>query len=275
MEPNREGFGDLITGTERVAHDDASDLERTIERLGAERVAAFFIEPVVGAGGVHPPVPGYIEDVAEICRSSGVLLIADAVICGFGRLGTWFGIERWGVEPDMIVFAKGVTSGYLPLGGTVISGRVAEPFWNGPGGVIFRQGATYAGHATCCAAALANLDLLERDGLLARGQELEDDLKSALEPLARHELISELRGGTGLLASLEISAEALQRRPSAVGDLFKGTREHGVIVRPLGSSIALSPPLTATPEQFQMAAEAIGAGLDGLMAALDAAPAAA
>jgi putrescine---pyruvate transaminase len=267
MEPNRQGFGELLTDTERVAHDDASDLERTIERLG--------VEPVVGAGGVYPPVPGYIEEVAEICRATGVLLVVDAVICGFGRLGTWFGIERWGVQPDMIVFAKGVTSGYLPLGGTIISGRVADPFWNGAGGLIFRQGATYAGHATCCAAALANIDLLERDGLLTRGQELEGELKSALEPLARHELISELRGGTGLLASLEISPDALKRRPSAVGELFKSTRQHGVIVRPLGSSIALSPPLTATPEQFRTAAEAIGAGLDTLMATLDATPAAA
>jgi adenosylmethionine-8-amino-7-oxononanoate aminotransferase len=275
IEPNRHGFGELIVDTERVERDDANDLERTIERLGRDRVAAFFIEPVVGAGGVYPPPPGYIEEVAEICKSSGVLLVVDAVICGFGRLGTWFGIERWGVEPDMIVFAKGVTSGYLPLGGTVISERIAEPFWSGPGRLVFRQGATYAGHATCCAAALANLDLLERDGLLARGRELEGELKRALEPLARHELISELRGGTGLLASLEISAAALERLPGAVTEVFKATREHGVLVRPLGTSVALSPPLTATPEQFQMAAEAIGAGLDQLMASLDAAPAAA
>jgi len=274
IEPNREGFGELLVDSERVDRDDPDDLRRTIERLGPDRVAAFFIEPVIGAGGVHPPATGYVEEIAEICASTGVLLVIDAVICGFGRLGTWFGIERWGVEPDMIVFAKGVTSGYLPLGGTIISERIADPFWNGPGGLIFRQGATYAGHATCCAAALANIDLLAGDGLLARGQELEGELKSALEPLARHELISELRGGTGLLAALEINGDVLKRRPSAVADVFKGTREAGVLVRPLGSGIALSPPLTATPEHFQIAAEAIGAGLDSLMSKLDATPAA-
>lgn len=270
LAPNREGYGDLFTDTERVSREDAGDLERTIERIGADKVAAFFVEPVIGAGGVYPPVPGYIEEVADICRRTGVLLIVDAVICGFGRLGNWFGIERWGVEPDMIVFAKGVTSGYLPLGGTVISERVAEPFWNGPGGLIFRQGATYAGHPTCCAAALANIDILESEGLVARGQELENDLKEALEPLARHELVSELRAGTGLLASLEINAEALKRRPGAVADVVKGTRSNGVLIRPLGSSVALSPPLTATPEHFRIAAEAIGAGLDVLMGKLDA-----
>ncbi len=270
IEPNREGFGELLSDTALVAYDSADDLEQTIERLGADKVACFFIEPVIGAGGVHPPVEGYIEEVADICRRTGVLLVIDAVICGFGRLGTWFGIERWNVEPDMIVFAKGVTSGYLPLGGTIISERVAEPFWSTPGRATFRQGATYAGHATCCAAALANLDLLERDGLLARGQELEGELLSALEPLARHELVSEVRGGTGLLAAVELSSEVRTRRPSAVADVFKGAREHGVMVRPLGAGVALSPPLTATPEHFKLAAEAIGAGLDGLMAKLDA-----
>jgi len=270
IEPNREGFGDLVADTALVAHDSADDLEQTIDRLGAERVAAFFIEPVIGAGGVHPPAEGYIEDVADICRRTGVLLVVDAVICGFGRLGTWFGIERWNVEPDMIVFAKGVTSGYLPLGGTIISGRVAEPFWSTPGGAVFRQGATYAGHATCCAAALANLDLLEQEGLIPRGAELEGELMNALEPLARHELVAEVRGGTGLLAAVEINADVRARRPSAVADLFKGARAHGVMVRPLGAGVAVSPPLTATPEHFRLAAEAIGAGLDGLMAKLDA-----
>jgi adenosylmethionine-8-amino-7-oxononanoate aminotransferase len=275
IEPNREGFGQLLSDSERVARDDSGDLERTIERLGPERVAAFFIEPVIGAGGVHLPAPGYIERVAEICARTGVLLIVDSVICGFGRLGTWFGIERWGVRPDMIVFAKGVTSGYLPLGGVITSGRIAEPFWSGSDHTIFRQGATYAGHATCCAAGLANIDLLEREGLIARGRELESDLRSALEPLAGHEMISELRAGLGLVAALEIDAEVLGRRPTAPQDVFKTARRQGVIVRPLGAGIALSPPLTATPEHFHLAAEAIGTGLDELARTLEAAPAAA
>ena len=110
-------------------------------------------------------------------------MIVDSVICGFGRLGTWFGIERWDVSPDLIVFAKGVTSGYLPLGGVVVSGRVSEPFWSG-NGTIFRHGQTYSGHPACCAAALANLDILEREQLVPRGRELEQPLFEALQPLA-------------------------------------------------------------------------------------------
>src|SRR2546423_554931 len=105
-----------------------------LERVGHERVAAFFMEPVIGAGGVLPPPEGYVQAVAEICRDARVLFVCDSVICGFGRLGTWFGFERFGVEPDLVTFAKGVTSGYLPLGGGIGSHRVAEPVRSGPGG---------------------------------------------------------------------------------------------------------------------------------------------
>ena len=112
---NQMGFGPL-NETIQVRHDSLEEMEQTFARIGPERVAAVFMEPVIGAGGVYPPAPGYIEGVADLCRRTGALLVIDAVICAFGRLGTWFGIERWGVEPDMIVFAKGVTSGYLPLG---------------------------------------------------------------------------------------------------------------------------------------------------------------
>ena len=184
---NQVGFGPL-NGTIRVRHDSLEEMEQAFVQVGPERVAAVFMEPVIGAGGVYPPAPGYIEGVAELCERTGALLVIDAVICAFGRLGTWFGIERWGVEPDMIVFAKGVTSGYLPLGGVMISERIAEPFWQEPGGPIFRHGSTYAGHPTCCAAALANIALLEREGLLERGREQEQALLDALLPLAEHEL---------------------------------------------------------------------------------------
>ena len=130
---------------------------------------------MIGAGGVRPAPPGYIEAVAEICKRHGVLLVIDSVICAFGRLGTWLGYERWDIEPDIVVLAKGITSGYLPLGAVLVSGAVAEPFWREPGGPMFRHGATYAGHPTCCAAALANIDILERENLVPRGRELEGD----------------------------------------------------------------------------------------------------
>ena len=147
-------------------------LEAEILRVGPDRVAAFFCEPVLGAGGVHPPPAGYIEGVADLCTEHGVLLIIDSVICGFGRLGTWFGIERWeDVRPDLITFAKGVTSGYLPLGGVVVSGAVAAPFFEAPGGPMLRHGATYAGHPSCCAAGNVVMEIYEREGILARGKD--------------------------------------------------------------------------------------------------------
>jgi adenosylmethionine-8-amino-7-oxononanoate aminotransferase len=186
------------------------------------------------------------------------------VICGFGRLGTWFGIERWGVEPAMIVFAKGVTSGYLPLGGVIVSDRVAEPFWRAPGGPVFRHGPTYSAHPTVCAAALANIALLDGEGLIDRGRELETRLHDALAPLASHEAVAEVRGGVGLLAAVELTAEVLERRPDAVARVTMGARERGVLVRALGKGVAVSPPLTIDEQQFTSIAEAIDHGLAAL-----------
>jgi putrescine---pyruvate transaminase len=260
---NREGFGPQADAIQ-VPRDSLEGLEAAIDQAGAERIAAVFIEPVIGAGGVYPPADGYIEGVAAICERTGVLLVVDSVICGFGRLGTWFGIERWNAKPSMIVFAKGVTSGYLPLGGVVVSDSVAEPFWRAAGGPVFRHGPTYAGHAACCAAALANIELLERDGLLARGRDNERALLDALAPLTDHDEVAEVRGGVGTLAAVELTADVLERDPGAVSRAALGAREAGVLVRPLGQGLALSPPLTAEPEHFAMAAEAIEHGLSRL-----------
>jgi putrescine---pyruvate transaminase len=264
---NRGSWGPLVPDVAVVAHDSVDALREEVARLGAERIAAVFVEPVIGAGGVHPPVPGYIEGVAEVCRETGILFVCDSVICGFGRLGTWFGIERWDVEPDLIVFAKGVTSGYLPLGGVVASGRVSEPFFAAPGAPVFRHGATYAAHATCCAAALANLDLLERDGVLRRGQELEGDLHDALSQLGGHELVAEVRGGVGLLGAVDLAGELLAERPAAPQELAMLARRGGVLVRPLATGIAVSPPLTATPDHFELVIEAVSTALDEMVSA--------
>jgi len=257
---NREGFGPQFEA-EQIPHDSLPALAEAIERGGADRVAAFFVEPVIGAGGVYPPPDGYLEGVADVCRRAGVLLVIDAVICGFGRLGTWFGIERWDVAPDMIVFAKGVTSGYLPLGGVIVADRVAEPFWDTPGGPILRHGPTYAGHAACCAAALANIALLEHDGLLHRGREMEDVLLDALLPLSAHDIVAEVRGGTGTMAAVELTAAELERDPAAVARVTTGARAAGVLVRPLGRGVGVSPPLTATPEHFKLIAAALDEAL--------------
>ncbi len=261
IEANRAGFGVFDPATSSVPHDDVAALAAAFERMGPENIAAFFCEPVIGAGGVFPPAPGYIEACAALCEEAGVLFVADCVICGFGRLGSWWGVERFGLEPDMITFAKGVTSGYLPLGGVAVSGRVAEPFWDGDGAPIFRHGATYSAHATCCAAGLANLDILEREGLIPRGEELEGDLLSALAPLATDPSVSEVRGGTGLLAAVGIRQEVLSARPDAPFLVAAGARDAGVLVRAQGAGVAVSPPLTIQPEHLSQIADGIAAGL--------------
>jgi adenosylmethionine-8-amino-7-oxononanoate aminotransferase len=261
IEANTSNWGPLIPHTSAVQHDSLEALEAEILRIGPERVAAFFCEPVIGAGGVYPPAEGYIEGVADLCAEHGILFISDSVICGFGRLGTWWGIERWDVQPDMITFAKGVTSGYLPLGGVVVSDTVAGPFFDGSAGVL-RHGATYAGHAACCAAGLAVLDIYERESLIPRGRELEGPLLDALAPLASHPAVGEVRGGTGFLAAVAVSEDALAADPAAVAKIAQGAREAGVLVRPLLRGVAVSPPLIAEQEHIDLLAEGIRAGLD-------------
>lgn len=260
---NRDGFGPQVE-TVQVPHDSLEALEDAIAQAGAERVAAVFAEPVIGAGGVYPPLPGYLEGLAALCERTGVLFVADSVICGFGRLGTWFGVERFGLKPDMITFAKGVTSGYLPLGGVVVSERVAEPFWDAPHAPILRHGATYAGHAACCAAGLANIALLENDGLLTRGQELEGALHDALKPLEGDDAVAEVRGGVGTMAAVEFSDAVLERRADTVNHVVMAAREAGVLVRGLGRGVAVSPPLSADAEHFALIRDAVAEGLRGL-----------
>jgi adenosylmethionine-8-amino-7-oxononanoate aminotransferase len=262
----RTGYGPLVPSTSQVQWDSPEALADEIERVGPERVAAFFVEPVIGAGGAIPPPPGYVERVAAVCRDAGVLLVCDSVICGFGRLGGWYGFERFGITPDLVTFAKGVTSGYLPLGGVVVSGAVAEPFWSEPGRVIVRHGQTYAGHATVCAAALANIAILERERLIERGRELEAELLSTLAPLAEHPLVGEVRGGTGMIVGIAFDADALAADAGLPGRASAAVRAEGVILRTLPQALAVSPPLTIEANEMQLIHDAVLAGLDSLVA---------
>jgi putrescine---pyruvate transaminase len=259
---NREGVGPLDPDASIVAWDSVDALAAEIERLGAERVAAVFVEPVIGAGGVLQPPAGYVEGVAALCARTGVLFVCDSVIAAFGRLGTWFGAERFDVRPDLLTFAKGVTSGYLPLGGVVVGAKVAAPFWDD--GAWFRHGPTYAGHPTVCAAALANLDIIEREQLLDRGRELEDEIGAAFGPLASHPLVGEIRTGIGALAAVAFAREALAETPDLPARLFAAGRERGVLVRPLGDGVAFSPPLVITREEVEHTAEVVGDALEAV-----------
>src|SRR5215472_12483036 len=163
-----EAYAPLVGQVEQVPWDDPAALEKTIELLGDGRVAAFFCEPVIGAGGVYPPPPGYLSAVRDICRRHDVLFVADEVITGYGRLGQWFASGRFDLEPDLITTAKGLSSGYLPIGALIASSRVAEPFWRSGSDEVFRHGYTYSGHPVAAAVALANLRLIEREQLIAR-----------------------------------------------------------------------------------------------------------
>src|SRR5947207_6305166 len=189
---NLEGLGTVVPDVVHVDANSVEELAAAIAQMGSERVAAFIGEPVIGAGGVIPPPDGYWTAVADLCREQDVLLIADEVITGFGRLGRWFGCERYGFTPDLLVFAKGITSGYMPLGGVVVGPRVQEPFWGGEG-TSFRHGYTYSGHAAACAAGLSNLDILDRERLVERVADLEPLLAEKVHSLGDHPLVGETR----------------------------------------------------------------------------------
>ncbi|RSD13532.1 aminotransferase family protein [Amycolatopsis eburnea] len=264
---NAAGFGPQPPDFSHIPYDSAAALEAEIERVGSARVAAFFCEPVIGAGGVLLPPDGYIEEVAAICRRHDVLFVADCVIAAWGRLGTWFGIDRWAVRPDMITTAKGITGGTIPLGALIVAPRVAEPFFTGaPGAPIFRHGATYAGHPVACAAGLATLDIYERDGLIPRGRELEKPLADAVSGVSGHPLVAEVRAGLGFLAAVELTADVMDADPGAPVKLQRACRDEGVIVRNLGRGVAVSPPLIAVEPELDLLAAALPKALDRLAA---------
>jgi putrescine aminotransferase len=255
---NREGYGELVQDAASVEWDKAADLRTTIERLGPENVAAFFCEPVIGAGGVYPPPDGYLADVRKICTEYDVLFVADEVVTGYGRIGgAWFASGRFGLEPDMITTAKGLTSGYLPMGAVLVSPKVSEPFFQPDAGVWWRHGYTYSGHAAAAAVALANLDILERENLLDQASRLETTLADRLAPLAEHDRVAEVRCGTGALAAIQLG------NPGEALALAKTLRSHGVATRAVGAGgIQVSPAFVMTDDQVDELAAAIRSALD-------------
>jgi putrescine aminotransferase len=263
---NLEGFGSLLQDVVEVPWDDADALRAVIAQVGAGRVAAFFCEPVIGAGGVYAPPEGYLEEVRRICRESGVLFVADEVITGFGRTGAWFASERWNLEPDMITCAKGVTSGYLPLGAVIAAPRVWEPFF-APDAGMFRHGYTYSGHAAVSAAATANLDIMEREGILQRAKELEGELVVALSPLVSHDVVSEVRVGTGVLAAVQIDPDAIAADPSLLPRVIPACRRNGIMTRTLATgAVHVSPPLILDRDDVDQLASRLDATLTELEA---------
>ncbi len=244
--PLKEGFGPLPPGfvhlsTPTLRSDvDAlvAELEETIAEQDADRIAAFVGEPVMGVGGMIPPPEGYWPRVQEVLRRHGILLVLDEVVTGYGRTGHWFGAQRYGLDPDVIVTAKALTSGYVPMGAVFVHDRVVELLE----GTAFRHGFTYNGHPVGAAVALANLEIIEREGLLARAVETGARMLERLAPAADLAGVAEVRG-VGLMLGVELD-EGLDATPVAAGALARG-----VVVRASGQKIVMSPPLVIEPEQ--------------------------
>ncbi len=274
----RSPFEPLVPGSVRVANtnfyrapeyaDDevafgrwaADEIDRAIEREGAETVAAVYLEPVQNAGGCFPPPPGYFERVRQICDRHGVLLVSDEVICAFGRLGEWFGAQRYGYQPDIITVAKGLTSGYAPLGAMIVSDRVVEPYLHEHNS--FLHGHTFAGHPVSCAVALANLDVFERDGILEHVRETSHGFRSVLEELRSLPIVGDVRGD-GFFYGIELVKDKATResfdddeaerllRGFLSGALF----EAGLICRADDRGdpvVQLSPPLICGQAEFDL-----------------------
>jgi putrescine---pyruvate transaminase len=260
---NRAGYEGMLPDVVAVPSLRPDDLSAAVDKIGAERVAAFFCEPVLGAGGVFPPAPGYLHAVRDVCRERGILFVLDEVITGMGRLGAWFAGARYELSPDIVLCAKGLTSGYVPMGAMVVSPRVAGPFWTSPGTVMWRHGYTYSGHATAAAVALSNLSILEREELLPRALELEELLATALAPLSTHPLVSEVRSGTGVLAAVQVDPDVQSDRPDMPARVVQELRELGVLTRTLtGGSIQISPALVINDLDIQLLVNCLEAALD-------------
>ncbi|KPF81357.1 MULTISPECIES: aspartate aminotransferase family protein [unclassified Novosphingobium] len=239
----------------------ADDLERLVQLHGAETIAAVIVEPVAGSTGVLPPPKGYLERLREIATRHGILLIFDEVITGFGRLGTPFGADYFGVTPDLITTAKGITNGTLPMGAVFASRAVHDGLMNGPENLIeLFHGYTYSGHPVACAAGLATLDIYAREGLLTRGAALADLWADTLHGLRDAPHVIDVRT-IGLVGGIELAS-----RDGAPGarayDVFTDCFRAGLLIRVTGDIIALSPPLIVEPDHMGRIAETIRAALE-------------
>lgn len=264
MEPHHYVHGAGLS-PEEFALKAAGALEEKILELGADSVAAFIGEPIQGAGGVIDPPEGYWPEIERICRKYDILLVSDEVICGFGRAGNWFGQQTYGFTPDLMTMAKGLSSGYLPIAGVAMNGRVYDTL--GEGGLI-AHGYTYSGHPVSCAVAMANIDIIEREGLVERTREETGPyLKNALRQLCDdHPLVGEVRGA-GLIFGLQLVRDKATREFFAKEDepavrCRDHCLEHNLIMRAVGQSMVICPPLIISRNEMDELVEKAKLGLD-------------
>jgi len=250
---NKEGYGELLADVVQVPSDDIEALSVLMSEH-ADRLCAVITEPVQGAAGVFPPVDGYLAETRRLCDQHRALLIFDEVITGFGRMGSWFGAEYYGVIPDMTTFAKGVTSGYQPLGGVIVGRAVRDALEADPD-FILRHGYTYSGHPAACAGALANIDIIEREGLLAQVVEMGGRLEAGLRSLENDGAFAHLRGEVAIFgAALHEHQNAMVVRDRML--------ELGVITRAIGTeTVTFCPPFVATDDQVDRIVDALATAL--------------
>ena len=253
LEYNRAGFGPFVEGFLRVAHDDLGELEALLATRGDE-VALVLAEPVMAGGGVIPPEPGYLEGLRRLADEHRTLLGFDEVVCGFGRLGAWWGGDHYGVTPDLVTFAKGVTSGYQPLGGVILGRKLLDPLEADPAFVL-RHGHTYSGHPACCAAGSKAIEITRREDLLARAKDVGARLGDGLRQLAGAGLVSAARGD-GAVWAAQLHPEDDPRVVRA------GMERRGVIARPLPpDTLAFCPPLVINDEDIDRCVSALEGAL--------------
>jgi adenosylmethionine-8-amino-7-oxononanoate aminotransferase len=264
--PNPYRFDSDVKDGESIGQAAARAIEETILREGADTVAAVIAEPVQGVGGVIVPPDDYFPLVRAICDRHGVLLIADEVITGFGRTGEMFALNRWQVQPDILSFAKGITSGYQPLGGIQISDAIREAIDSAPDTDLWMHGYTYSGHATACAVGLKNLEILEREKLAERSKTLGARLLNGLKTLAEFANVGDVRG-IGLLCGVEIVANKETRQADAAlaARINKAALDRGLRSRVVGgNTLAFSPPLSISEDEVDEIVKRLGSALDSL-----------
>ncbi|WP_425074451.1 aspartate aminotransferase family protein [Sagittula sp. S175] len=262
--PYRNPFDE--TDPERLAQLCLSALEDEIAFQGAETIAAFIMEPVLGAGGVIPPHPSFMPAMREICDRHGILLIADEVITAFGRTGDWTGSRHWGVQPDLMCTAKAITNGYFPFGAVMVSERLVETFEaDKTGKAAIASGYTYSGHPVGAAAAIACLTETERLQVKDNARDRGAQLFAGLEALkAKYDVVGDVRGGHGLMCALELVSDRATKKPidkETIGRVHRETYEAGTMVRVSGPNIILSPPLVLSEAHVQTILHSLDAGL--------------
>lgn len=251
---------------EKLAQNCLAALEDEIKFQDPSTIAAFIMEPVLGAGGVIPPHASFMPGVRELCTRHGILLIADEVITGFGRTGSWTGSRHWGVQPDFACTAKAITNGYFPYGAVMVADAVAEVFESDTSGRgAIGSGYTYSGHPVGAAAAIAclkeTLRLQVKDNAAARGEQLFAGLKTLKN---KHELVGDVRGGHGLMCALELVSDRASKAPAGkptMAVVHRSAYDHGAMIRVSGNNIILSPPLVLTEDNVTTILSALDAGL--------------